>query len=100
MPSVQFYGCTKQRNVLTELDTFDKSGAQVQRSLMASHCARDKTVASTDVLNSRHFAVDTINSIIYFCDNSMVRQGIACYSSVDEGFTWIGKKNIVINESQ
>ena len=45
---------------------------------------------STDPGNYRHFAVDNINTVLYFCDQSMHRAGLACYSSSDQGHSWTG----------
>ena len=90
MFSVKLYGCVKQRSVPSEVDTLDTTNTKVRRRLTASSCARDKTVRSTDVENYRHFAVDTINNIIYFCDHSMHREGMACFTSSDDGATWTG----------
>ena len=91
MFSVKFYGCTKQSNILAEVDPKDSTNTKVGRRLTGSSCARDLTVASTDAASYRHFAVDTINTVIYFCDHSMHREGLACYSSADDGATWTGQ---------
>ena len=90
MFSVKFYGCTKQGNVPEEVDPRDYTNSKVKRRLTGSSCARDRTVQSTDAANYRHFAVDTINTIIYFCDHSMQREGMACFSSSDYGASWTG----------
>ena len=94
MFSVKFYGCTKQGSSVADTDTLDSTNTKVQRNLRGSNCARDLTVDSTDADNYRHFAVDTINNIIYFCDHSMHREGMACYSSSDEGATWTGAQPV------
>ena len=70
--------------------TVGYSSARVGRRVGGSSCSRDTTVASNDPGNYRHFAVDTTNTVIYFCDKSMHRAGLACYSSADQGATWTG----------
>ena len=90
MFSVKFYGCAKQSNVPEDVGPRDNTNSKVKRRLEGSSCARKRTVQSTDAANYRHFAVDTINTIIYFCDHSMQREGMACYSSSDDGASWTG----------
>jgi len=82
---VQFYGCT-----LHSRDQWlpGYTSARVSRRVGGSSCSRVTTVPSTDPGNYRHFAVDNINTVLYFCDQSMHRAGLACYSSSDQGHSW------------
>ncbi|XP_076335165.1 uncharacterized protein LOC143238644 [Tachypleus tridentatus] len=52
-------------------------------------CPPDPTVYASDTTRvGRHFAVDTVNDIVYFCDavsKISIRQ---CFSSADGGTTW------------
>lgn len=41
----------------------------------------DQTLDSSDRMKYRHFAVDTVNDIVYFCDRNPYRKGMHCYSS-------------------
>ncbi|KAH7937715.1 hypothetical protein HPB49_014870 [Dermacentor silvarum] len=53
-------------------------------------CEEDNTWYShVKTKKTRHFAVDTINNIVYFCDFHGKTDHLACFSSNDGGKTWI-----------
>ncbi|KAK8756252.1 hypothetical protein V5799_001044 [Amblyomma americanum] len=52
-------------------------------------CEEDKTWYShVKTKKTRHFAVDTANNIVYFCDFHGRTNHMACFSSNDGGKTW------------
>lgn len=59
-----------------------------------SLCQADETIHADDPKKYRHFAVDDLKEIIYFCDRNLYGEGMSCFANnreVDEGNTWIGK---------
>ncbi|XP_070395264.1 uncharacterized protein [Dermacentor albipictus] len=53
-------------------------------------CEEDNTWYShVKTKKTRHFAVDTTNNIVYFCDFHGKTDHLACFSSNDGGKTWI-----------
>ena len=63
--SVRFYGCLPRGH------TPD-----------VTLCAAAATVDSTDPTAYRHFAVDDLHDVVYFCDRSPYSGRMHCYSSV------------------
>ena len=62
-------------------------------SLDVSQCLPDVTIDSSDVTKYRHFAVDDLNEVVYFCDVSpYIHEGMLCYFSAfkDGQNTWTG----------
>ncbi|XP_022252254.1 uncharacterized protein LOC106468206 isoform X3 [Limulus polyphemus] len=52
-------------------------------------CSPDPTVYASDTTRvGRHFAVDTVNDIVYFCDAVDSPSILQCFSSADGGTTW------------
>ncbi|XP_064473540.1 uncharacterized protein LOC135388127 [Ornithodoros turicata] len=52
-------------------------------------CEDDTTwYSDSKSTTTRHFAVDTVNNIVYFCDFHGMSNKVSCFSSRDEGKTW------------
>ena len=52
-------------------------------NLDVSKCLPDATIDASDVAKYRHFVVDDLHEIVYFCDVSpILKDGMLCYVSV------------------
>merc|ERR1719273_2254607 len=95
---VTIHGCDTEK-VITG-DTFTDTGVtnleldsnlsltRPPRSKESAYCMKDATVFGNDIINYRHFIVDTVNSnIIYYCDRSPYRPGMHCYTTLTTSST-------------
>ena len=67
----------------------------------ANHVSKlhpDSTIDSSSRTKYRHFSVDPLNNVVYFCDRNPYREGMHCYSSLKDGSTgtnsWHGQHHI------
>ena len=51
----------------------------------------DNTIYTDQPRKWRHFAVDTTNDVLYYCDYDMKRDSMLCFASRDAGKVWIGR---------